>query len=72
MPEEAQQVFEFALLQAQIGQRQSAAKALKGLGWAEALKIACVLQGSACRAGASLWMNNGAKIHGWRGSSDQL
>jgi phage-related protein len=50
MPEEVQQVFGFALFQAQIGQMHPAAKPLKGFGSAGVVEIVEDWRGNAYRA----------------------
>jgi phage-related protein len=50
MPEEVQQVFGFALFQAQIGQMHPAAKPLKGFGSAGVVEVVEDWRGNAYRA----------------------
>jgi phage-related protein len=50
MPEQVQQVFGFALFQAQIGQMQPAAKPLKGFGSAGVVEVVEDWRGNAYRA----------------------
>lgn len=50
MPQEVQQVFGFALFQAQVGRTHPAAKPLKGFGSAGVVEIVEDLRGNAYRA----------------------